>query len=138
MDDCEAILRAFRRVNPERVIHHCASGEDALDYLLHRGAFTDPRKAPRPALILLDLGLPRVNGHEVLRRSKADPEIRSIPIVILTGLGDVSDLDSCYADGASGYLQKPMDFNTFFDVVRGVDEYWFKTVLLPATPLTSR
>jgi two-component system response regulator len=122
--DAELALHALREnklVNHIRVLR---DGEEALDYLF--GASSDERPVWRemPKLILLDLKLPKVDGIEVLRRLKADPTTRSIPVVILTSSKAERDLVSSYDLGVNSYIQKPVDFDQFRKLVSQVGLYW--------------
>lgn len=104
------------------------NGEQALDFLYRRG---DHSNAPRPDLILLDLNLPGTTGHEVLEVIKDDPELRAIPVVILTSSGAEEDIARSYNLHANCYVTKPVDFNQFSKVVRSVESFWFTVVKLP-------
>jgi CheY-like chemotaxis protein len=104
-------------------------GEQALAFLRKEGPYAD---APRPDLILLDLNLPRVDGFEVLREVKDDPELRVIPVVILTTSEAEQDILRGYNLHANAYITKPVDFDQFTRVVRQIDEFFFTVVKLPA------
>jgi CheY-like chemotaxis protein len=98
-----------------------SDGVEALDYLCHRGSYVD---APRPDLVLLDLKLPRIDGHEVLRTIKADPDLRSIPVVVLTTSETETDRKRAYANYANSYLTKPIDFLSFQRMMKDLRDYW--------------
>jgi len=104
------------------------NGEDAIAYLRKRGEFAD---APRPDLVLLDLNLPRRNGREVLRDIKGDPELRRIPIVVLTTSEAESDVLAVYDLHANAYVRKPGDFNQFVAAVRAIDGFFSTVAQLP-------
>lgn len=129
--DREATIRAFRKSGLNNPIVQCEDGEEALDYLFRRGQFIVPKTSPRPGVILLDLNMPGTDGFGVLVQLKADPELRMIPVVILTTSTDFSDIDRCYAAGASSYVQKPVDFEKFATMIKLLKEYWFEVVILP-------
>ncbi|MBK9990497.1 MAG: response regulator [Verrucomicrobia bacterium] len=114
-------LADFRVAN--RIVH-VEDGQAALDYLFHHGAYADPSSIPRPTLILLDLRLPKVDGLEVLRRIKADENLKSIPTVVLTTSASESDLTNAYARGAGSYLVKPVDFDKFTKLMEAFGFYW--------------
>jgi CheY-like chemotaxis protein len=105
-----------------------ANGEEAIAYLRRTGEYTD---AVTPDLILLDLNLPRVDGREVLAEIKADPDLRRIPVVVLTTSAAEEDVLRSYDLHANAYVTKPVDFERFVEVVRKVDEFFFTVVRLP-------
>ena len=111
-------------------------GEEALDYLRRDGAFSEPEAAPRPDLILLDLNMPRMNGRELLKVLKTDPDLCRIPVVVLTTSEQEADILRSYDLGCNSYIQKPVDMDQFVDAVRKLGHYWFSVVTLPnAVPL---
>lgn len=130
-EDFETTQRAFRRSGLKNPIFRCSDGDEALDFLFHRGAFTDPDKAPRPGVILLDLNLPGTDGRDVLAEIKADPALRKIPVIVLTTSSDDRDVDACYKAGASSYVQKPVDLEGFMKAIERLNDYWFEVVILP-------
>ncbi len=109
----------------------CEDGEEALDYLFRRDKYLAPESSPRPGVILLDLNMPGTNGYEVLAVLKADPELRKIPVIVLTTSSDSRDIDRCYDAGANSYVQKPVDFPGFMKAVSLLKEYWFEIAILP-------
>lgn len=98
-------------------------GEQALDYLFRRNSYTD-RADGLPAVILLDLKMPKVDGHEVLRQIRSDSELRIIPTVILTSLREGKDLCESYDNGANSYVVKPVDFEEFITVITKLGVLW--------------
>lgn len=110
-------------------LHHVVDGEQALAYLRRTGP--DYHDAPRPDLILLDLNLPRMDGREVLATVKADPQLKSIPVVVLTTSKAEQDVVKSYLLQASCFITKPVDFEQFNDVVKGIDCFWLSIVTLP-------
>ena len=130
-EDFETTERAFRKSGLRNPIVRCADGDEALDYLFRRGAYTDPEKSPRPGVILLDLNLPGTDGREVLTELKADPILKQIPVVVLTTSKDERDVDACYKAGASSYIQKPVDMDGFIKAIERLNGYWFEVVILP-------
>lgn len=120
----ELIIRGMRDQQTANTIHHVADGEQALDYLFRRGAFSDPGKSPRPVLILLDLRLPRVDGLEVLRTIKTTPALLRVPVVILTSSDAENDIAQSYDFHANSYLVKPLDFKTFTRLMKDIGFYW--------------
>jgi CheY-like chemotaxis protein len=131
--DYEATVRSLRRSGFAYPIYRCTDGDDALDYLFHRGRYDDPRRAPRPALILLDLNLPGTDGREILAEIKQCEGLRSIPVVVLTTSVAERDIVSCYVAGANSYIQKPIDFGEFTDAIEALKKYWFEIVILPGS-----
>ena len=106
-------------------------GEELLDYLYQRGKYHEKKKWPRPGLILLDLNMPRKDGREVLGEIKADPELRRIPIVVLTTSQAEDDITYTYDQGISGYITKPASFSGLLETIKAVGEYWLQIVELP-------
>lgn len=110
--------------------HHLANqivvlgdGEQALDYLYRRGEF-HARPCGHPILVLLDLNMPKVSGLDVLKRMKADPQLRSIPVVVLSSSREALDLAGCYHQGVNAYVVKPVDFAEFVNAVQQVGVFW--------------
>lgn len=106
-------------------------GEELLDYLYQRGKYSGEEPLPRPGLILLDLNMPRKDGREALSQIKADPELRRIPIVVLTTSQAQEDIFNTYDLGVSGYIPKPVSFSGLLDVIKSLGKYWLETVQLP-------
>ena len=104
-------------------------GEAALDYLFRRGAYANARV---PDLVLLDLNLPKVDGRDVLATIKADPELRHIPVLILSTSNAEKDVAGAYEHHANCYLTKPSDLADYVDLIRQIEEYWLNMVCLPA------
>ena len=128
--DEEALtLRAFEKSNISNEVVVARDGAEALAYL-----FPGDGDGPRPALILLDLNLPKVGGLEVLRRMQADARTRLIPVVVLTSSKQEEDILDSYRSGANAYVRKPVNFSDFADAVRALGEFW----LLLNEPAPSR
>jgi CheY-like chemotaxis protein len=123
-DDMDLALHALRREKLANSIFVVRDGEEALDCLFCRGAFAHRSFEHPPKLVLLDLKLPKVDGMEVLRQVKNDPRTRTIPIVILTSSKEERDLVKGYNFGANSYIQKPVDFDQFREIVKSVGLYW--------------
>jgi CheY-like chemotaxis protein len=121
--DVELTLTTLEEYNlaNEVVITH--DGEEALDYLYRRGAFTN-RSNGNPAVLLLDLKLPKVDGLEVLQQVKSDEKLRMIPVVVLTSSREESDMVASYALGVNAYVVKPVDFYEFVNAIRELGVFW--------------
>ena len=123
-DDEALTLRALTRNNIGNEVIVARDGEEALDWLFCTGTFQsrDPRQ--QPALVLLDLKLPKVDGLEVLQKIKADERTRSTPVVVLTSSREDRDLKEAYAIGVNSYIVKPVDFEKFLEAVKQFGLYW--------------
>ncbi len=122
-NDVELILAAFQDANFVNEIHVAKDGEQALDFLHRRGPFAH-YAGPLPAVILLDLKMPKVDGREVLRHVRTDPALRHIPVVILTSSREESDLLASYQLGANAFVVKPVDFHEFTIAVSKLGFFW--------------
>ena len=112
-------------------LHTVTNGETALNYLQHRGEFTDAAAAPRPALVLLDVNMPRLDGWQVLQAIRNDPELRRIPVVMLTTSSREQDIARSYDLGCNSFITKADDLDGFTRMAAGLDAYWFELVTLP-------
>ena len=133
-DDEALTLRAFKRSNVVNDIEVVRDGQEALDYLFGNGAV---EASPTPALILLDLKLPKVDGLEVLKQVRAHDATRLIPVVVLTSSHEESDLTATYGNGANSYVRKPVDFNQFAESVRQLGLYWLVVNEAPPIPASA-
>jgi CheY-like chemotaxis protein len=120
---------AFEHFKIRNTLHVVTDGEQALEFVRRSGEYTD---APTPGLIMLDLNLPRRGGLEVLDELKSDPELRVIPVVILTTSQAEEDILRSYSLHANAYVTKPVDFDRFMDVIRQIDNFFITVVKLPA------
>ncbi len=120
----EAMKQAHMQVN----LSVARDGVEALEFLRRRGNF---ETAPKPDLILLDLNLPRKNGREVLSEVKTDPDLRRIPVLIMTTSRADQDINKAYSLNANCYITKPMDLDSFMRIVNSIQNFWLKTVTLP-------
>jgi two-component system response regulator len=130
-DDYEAAIRSFKAAHLDNPVHWCETGQDALDYLKNEGTYAREPFGVKPALILLDLNMPGLDGKRVLAIVKQDPILKKIPVVILTTSSDERDVTQCYELGASTYIQKPVDFDGLIRAVGRIKDYWFGIALLP-------
>ncbi|MEP6917356.1 MAG: response regulator [Acidobacteriota bacterium] len=121
--DAELILDALGTNQLANEVVHVRDGAEALDYLYRRGEFAR-RPEGQPALVLLDLKLPKVDGLEVLRQLKGDPSLKMIPVVMMTSSREERDLLASYQLGVNGYVVKPMKFQDFVDAVKQVGVFW--------------
>lgn len=124
-DDEELTLRALEDYNVVNEIVVARDGVEALDYLFGTGAHDGRDTSLMPALILLDLKLPKIDGLEVLRRLQADPRTKVLPVVVLTSSKEERDLIESYSLGCNSYIRKPVDFLQFAEAVRQLQLYWF-------------
>src|SRR5687767_11544146 len=125
-------LAESRVVNDLRFVE---DGDELLDYLYHRGRYEDPQSSPAPGLILLDLNMPRKDGREALREIKLDPDLRRIPIVVLTTSKAEEDIYRTYDLGANSFITKPVSFEGLVAVMREIGRYWIEIVELPPNSL---
>jgi CheY-like chemotaxis protein len=133
-DDAGDVLmtrEAFEHYKIRNTLHVVTDGEQAIQFLRQEGDFAE---APRPGLIMLDLNLPRRDGMEVLAEIKADPELRLIPVVILTTSQAEEDIVRSYELHANAYVTKPVDFERFIEVIRQIDNFFITVVKLPQSP----
>lgn len=132
VEDNPGDIRLTREAMRESTIANNLSvvtdGAEAIDFLNKRGAFTD---APMPDLVLLDLNLPKISGHEVLRHVKTSDDLKSIPVIALSTSGSERDIQACYADHVNCYITKPMSYDPFMDLMLDISNFWFRHVELP-------
>jgi CheY-like chemotaxis protein len=114
-------------------IERCIDGDDAIDYLTGEGIYRDALDRPHPDLVILDLNLPGTDGREVLAVIKTTPQLKTIPVVILTTSSNPKDIETCYQSGVNSYLLKPMKIDQLRSLVRMTIDYWFKVAVLPTS-----
>ena len=124
--DEKLALLAFKKSGVPCTIVVARDGADALDYVFARGKYADRDPAARPAVILLDLQLPRVSGLEVLRQIRAGADTKLLPVVVLTASREDQDLLRSYALGANAYIRKPVDFLEFTETARTLGAFWLR------------
>jgi CheY-like chemotaxis protein len=137
-DDCLLTKDALAESRVLNELYTVGDGEQLLDYLHRRGAYTDETHWPRPDLILLDLNMPRKDGREALREIKADPDLRRIPVVVLTTSKAEEDILRTYDLGASAFITKPVTFDGLVEVMKTLGRYWFEIVVLPPSGAKDR
>jgi two-component system, response regulator len=123
-DDSELTLRAFEKHRLANRIVHVRDGIEALDFLYARGDFADRDAGHLPALVLLDISMPRMSGHEVLKTMRADPATATVPVVMLTTSDEQRDVVEAYTGGANSYVRKPIEFADFIEAVGQLGVYW--------------
>lgn len=124
MEDAILTIRALTKSGLTNKLHHVKDGAEALDFVYCRGDFESRNISQHPKMILLDLKMPKVSGMEVLDKIKSDPEMKSIPIVILTSSKEDPDIKKCYDLGANSYIVKPVDSDNFFHAMKELGLYW--------------
>jgi two-component system, response regulator len=132
--DAEMTLRSLRRRHLANHVVHVKDGQEALDWLNAAGKYADRDRSQHPKLVLLDLKLPKVDGLEVLRALRSEPQTRLIPVVILTSSREEKDVIDGYKLGVNSYVVKPLDFDKFSAAVAELGQYW---LLVNETPKTN-
>ena len=130
-DDRQLTRDAFAENRLVNMLHTVEDGEELMEYLRRQGRYADQKNVPLPGLILLDLNMPRKDGREALKEIKADPELRRIPIVVLTTSKAEEDIAKAYALQANCYVTKPVDFQNLMQVVGAIESFWLTVVRLP-------
>jgi CheY-like chemotaxis protein len=123
-DHAEIVARGFANSSVRSLIHRVSDGEAALDYVFRRGSYADPCLSPRPSVVLLDLRLPVIDGLEVLRTIKEAPELRNLPVVMLTTSGAEPDIVAAYQNHANSYLVKPAELSHINEMTHALSSYW--------------
>ncbi|MBN2440552.1 MAG: response regulator [Spirochaetales bacterium] len=123
-DHIEHTLDALHEVGLVKDIKVVQDGEEAIQYLYREGKYSNPLNSPRPDLILLDVKLPKLNGFEILKRIKNDPDLRVIPVILLTTTGKKEDIDKGARLGTNDYIVKPVEYEIFIQKVKGLGKYW--------------
>jgi CheY-like chemotaxis protein len=131
-EDFQAFVLGLRRAGFSNPVHRCSDGDEALDFLQHRGTYSGRNRAPRPGLVILDLNLPGTDGRAVLAEMKNQDDLKTIPVVVFTTSNESRDVDACYRSGANAFVQKPMELKAFINAVETVGQHWFRLATLPA------
>ena len=126
--DVELTRQCFRESRIPNEVHAALDGDTALAFLRHKGPFAT---VPRPDLVLLDLNLPGIDGREILATIKCDPDLQTIPVIVLTTSDADDDIRTAYRLQANSYLRKPVDLDEFVELADAVCTYWFRYVELP-------
>lgn len=132
-DDRELAKEAFQECRLANEVHFVEDGEELMEYLCRKGKYADMPEAPLPALILLDLNMPRKDGREALKEIKSDPDLRRIPIVVLTTSKAEEDILRTYDLGVNSYVTKPVTFESLVETIKVLGKYWFEIVELPSS-----
>ncbi len=130
-DDRMLIEDAFLESKLNNRLHFVKDGIELLEYLRREGPYQDPENSPRPGIVLLDLNMPRMDGREALAEIKADPNLKQIPIVVLTTSKAEEDILRTYDMGVNSFVTKPVTFEGLVDMVRVLTSYWIQIVELP-------
>ena len=130
-DDRAFIIEGFEEAHVLNELRFVEDGVELMDYLLHRGKYGNGKEAPRPGLILLDLNMPRMDGREALKEIKSNPNLRSIPVVVLTTSSAEEDVLRSYSEGVNSFITKPVTFEKLVGFIRAVQKYWLEIVALP-------
>lgn len=123
-DDAALTIRALTKSGFTNKLLHVKDGAEALDFFYGKGIYSSRDLKENPKLILLDLKMPKVSGIQVLEKVKLDPNLKSIPVVILTSSKEDPDIAKCYALGANSYIVKPVDSDGFFHAIKEIGMYW--------------
>lgn len=130
-DDRRLTKEALEESRLANGIRFVEDGEELMDYLRHKGKYASAAEYPRPGLILLDLNMPRYDGRAALKEIKNDPDLRQIPIVILTTSKADEDVYRSYDLGVNSYIVKPVTFEALVDILQTIEKYWIEIVELP-------
>jgi CheY-like chemotaxis protein len=130
-DDRLLMRDAFQETRLTSQLHFVQDGEELMDYLFRRGKYANPLDSPSPGLILLDLNMPKKDGREALKEIKGHPLLRLIPVVVLTTSRAEEDVHRSYELGVNSFITKPVNFETFIEIIRTLTKYWFEVVQLP-------
>ena len=132
-NDVEQTLHALARHNLANKIHVVRDGEEAMDFLFCRGPFNERTFDNPPKVVLLDLKLPKIDGLDVLRALKSDPRTKAVPVVVMTSSREQRDMVESYHIGVNSYIQKPINFGEFQEVIRQLGYYWLAVNQPPPT-----
>lgn len=128
--DQKLTIRALRRGKVETDLHIAENGEEALQYLRRDGKFAN-EKCPLPDLILLDINMPKVDGKQVLKEIRNDPELNMLPVIMLTTSNQERDIIDSYKLGVNAYINKPVTISDFLEAIRKLEEFWLQLIILP-------
>lgn len=126
--DAQLVQIALDEIHEPVNLHTVRDGQDAISFLKRRPPFS---QAPQPAMIFLDLNMPRMRGHECLKEIKSDPELKAIPVIVLTTSDAETDIRVAYELGANCYVTKPSGYEAFLHTMQAIHDFWFRTASLP-------
>ncbi len=130
-DDVSLTQRAFIKGKILNKLYVVRDGEEAMEFLEHRGRYNNPDESPRPGIILLDLNMPKMDGREVLQKIKSSEKLRVIPVIVLTTSERDEDILESYENGANTFITKPVEFGKFVETVVTLGKYWLSIAELP-------
>ncbi|PJZ59238.1 response regulator [Leptospira barantonii] len=130
-DDRLLMRDGFRENNLINPLHFVKDGEELFEFLQNKGEYSDILKYPRPGIILLDLNMPRMDGREALKTIKSIPDLKKIPVIVLTTSREEEDMLQTYDLGANSFIRKPVEFSAFMETIRTLGQYWLEIVELP-------
>ena len=130
-DDRMMTREAFEEARLANDLRFVCDGEELMDYLKRRGKYSDPASSPRPALLLLDLNMPKKDGREALKEIKADPALRQIRVIVLTTSKAEEDIYRAYDISATSFITKPVKFDALVEIIKALGKYWLEIVELP-------
>ena len=133
-DDCQLTKETWEESRRANELRFVKDGEELLENLRHHGRYSDLDDSPLPGIILLDLNMPKKDGREALKEIKASPDLRRIPIAVLTTSKAEEDISRSYDLGANSYITKPVTFDGLVETVQHLEQYWFAVVELPSEP----
>ena len=131
-EDQALTRRAFQKGVFRVDLRIVSDGQEAMDYLLRKGEYEDPERAPRPDLVLLDLNMPNLDGQEVLKRVRAHPDLQRLPVVVLTTSNQEADVLRSYDLGCNAFITKPLEMDAFVRAIEKLKCYWFELVTRPS------
>ncbi len=129
--DQELVRRALEEAKIRNKLYVVENGDEAMNFLNHRGIYEDPETSPVPDLILLDLNLPGMDGKELLKNIRKNPDLKRLVVIVLTTSRHEEDILSSYESGVNSYINKPVNYEDFIELVKVIDTYWFQIVILP-------
>ena len=132
-DDYLVTRNAFQELPSPNRFFRVDNGEELMDYLFRRGQYSNSKNFPIPDIILLDVNMPKKNGHEALKEIRAHPDLQMIPVVILSVSHDKEVIGRSYRLGANSFIKKPISYDQLMVIVKALSHYWFDIVTLPAT-----
>ena len=130
-DDILITERAFKEVKIENNLYVVRDGQEALDFIYHKGEYSDKKRYPVPDLILLDIKMPKIDGFQVLEELKKDLEYMRIPVIMLTSSKNQEDIVKSYQNHAASYIQKPINYEEFVEVIKVFTSYWHRINKFP-------